>query len=154
VAVYRSNNLSSIGQRAVNAQLKDLTENMAKLGIAVKFLSDSTGDISGPLHGKGLTKGAFNVIAGTEKELGAKTASGSGFAGGGKYGGAVINEFLNNGNKEVITHEVLHGLNRDWNGPRDSWRHERRVDFQVFRLKLGITLGMGQLKQRVNEVQP
>ena len=153
VAVIRSDDLSDVGQKAVDTQLETLEKDMAKLGITVDVVSDTTTSL-----GKAkLQVGALNIVVGTSTDFG-RSGTGSGWAtsGGQKFAGMKINEYINVGDKSVMTHEVLHFLNGDnrlkVNG-KSFWR-ERRVDWQVFKLNHGFTKGMQNLKNNLGELQP
>jgi RHS repeat-associated protein len=153
VAVIRSANLSDLGQKDVNAQLQTLTTDMAKLGITVQVISDTTTS----LDKAQFQKGALNIVAGTADDFGTSN-SGSGWvtSGGQKFAGMRINEYANGSDKPVMSHEVLHFLNGD-NRPgvdgRSFWR-ETRVDWQIFKLNHDWTKSMQGLKNNLGELNP
>lgn len=153
VTVFRSSNLSDIGQKSVDAQLHTLTNDMTKLGLSVQVGSDATGNVKDAQF----QKGALNIVIGTSTDFGRAT-SGSGWvtSRGQTFAGMRINEYMNLGDKEVMSHEVLHFLNGDnrhgVNGR--SWWRELRVDWQVFKLSHGWTGGMQNLKNNLGELQP
>jgi len=126
------------GQKMVNGQIAELKSDMAQMGINVNVVSDTTVKNLDPLKiVDSFVSGAFNIVAATSQERGNATSS-SGSATGSKgqhFVGAVLNETKNMGHRDLMTHEVLHFLNRDYGTKNPgSWAREFRVDRQVWKL--------------------
>jgi len=124
VNIYRSANLSSTGQRAVNRQLDALRSGMKALGITVDVASDVTID-GARIAGLAIPNTPANVLsmfAATSADVQKMPAntpdtSFSGFMtqqSGTVAPFAFINEYLHSGNREVMLHEVMHGYRGDW----------------------------------------
>jgi RHS repeat-associated protein len=144
VQVLRSDNLSNLGQGAANAQLANLTNDMAKIGIDINVTSDSTlaSDALSRLQPGGLQQGAFVLVFATDAE--AIFTSSSGWFG--TVPMAVINEAAQGSQTGVATHELLHYLRGDNNttNPR-AWYRENSVEWTRKRLDWGWTCGLGDL---------
>jgi RHS repeat-associated protein len=118
VALFRSLSLTDVGNRFVDAAMRQLREDMEKIGIQVVVVTDQTLEDVGPDSrqlANSLQSGSINIVVGTALDFGnGATGAGIWTKGKEKYVGIRVNTVKHDPKRDtdVLTHEMLHILNR------------------------------------------